>query len=176
MSLKWFNTTCFCMLSLIDNNFFSMKVSFKKRYSNKEIIYYRYFYQKTNIIPDHLIVLNNFIFFFVKNSDYFKAKYYLNSFRKELGAKIMIIRAEKILINLLFGFFPDPYIHDIIFAINKNTGAINVTMHFLSFEERGIAIGRNGEYIKAINEIFEKFIIYEKSIDSMKIKCELIEL
>ena len=88
----------------------------------------------------------------------------------------MIIRAEKILINLLFGFFPDPYIHDIIFAINKNTGAINVTMHFLSFEERGIAIGRNGEYIKAINEIFEKFIIYEKSIDSMKIKCELIEL
>ncbi len=165
------------MLSFFEDNlFFSQKVRMKKRYSNKELIYYLYFYQKTKIIPEHLIVLKNYIFFFVKNQDYFKTKLYLNSFRRNLGSKVLIIRAEKTLIRLLFGFFPDPYIHDIKSEINKYTGTINITIYFLSFEERGIAVGRNGEYIKAVNEIFEKYIKFEKEIDSIKIKCELIQL
>jgi len=112
----------------------------------------------------------------VKNQDYFKAKLHLGSFRRNLGSKVLIIRAEKTLIRLLFGFFPDLYIHDIVSRINKYTGTINVTIYFISFEERGIAIGRNGEYIKAVNNIFEKYITFEKDIDSIKIKCEFFRL
>jgi len=165
------------MLSLFEtNSFFSLNVSMKKRYSNDELIYYRYFYQKTNVYPEHIIIIRNFIFFFVKNQDYFKAKLHLGSFRRNLGSKVLIIRAEKTLIRLLFGFFPDLYIHDIVSRINKYTGTINVTIYFISFEERGIAIGRNGEYIKAVNNIFEKYITFEKDIDSIKIKCEFFRL
>ena len=165
------------MLSFFENSTFcSMNVSMKKRYTNKELIYYRYFYQKTKVYPEHVIILNNYIFFFVKNQDYFKAKLYLNSFRRNLASKVLIIRAEKKLIKLLFGFFPDLYIHDIDFAICKHSGRVNATIFFLSFEERGIAVGRNGEYIKAINKIFEKHIIFQDEVHSIKIKCELIEL
>lgn len=165
------------MLSLFEtNNFFSLKISMKKRYSNDELIYYRYFYKKTNVYPEHIIIIRNFIFFFVKNQDYFKAKLHLGSFRRNLGSKVLIVRAENILINLLFGFFPDLYIHDIVSSINKYTGTVNVIIYFISFEERGIAIGRNGEYIKAVNEIFEKYIRFEKDIDSIKIKCEFFQL
>jgi hypothetical protein len=148
----------------------------KKRYSNNELIYYRYFYNKTNVYPEHIIIIRNFIFFFVKNQDYFKVKLHLGSFRRNLGSKVLIIRAEKTLIRLLFSFFPDLYIHDIVSSINKYTGTINMTIYFISFEERGIAVGRNGEYIKAVNEIFDKYIIFEKEIDAIKIKCEFFQL
>lgn len=158
------------------NSFFTLNVSMKKRYSNDELIYYRYFYQKINVYPEHIIIIRNFIFFFVKGSDYFKAKLHLGAFRRNLGSKILIIRAEKTLIRLLFGFFPDLYIHDIVSSINKYTGIINVTIYFISFEERGIAIGRNGEYIKTVNEIFEKYITFEKDINSIKIKCKFFRL
>lgn len=165
------------MLSLFEtNSFFSLKVLMKKRYSNDEIKYYRYFYHKTNVYPEHIIIIRNFIFFFVKNQDYFKAKIHLGSFRRNFRSKVLIIRAEEILIRLLFGFFPDLYIHDIVSNINKYTGTINITIYFISFEERGIAIGRNGEYIKAVNDIFERYISFEKHIDSIKIKCEFFRL
>ncbi len=158
------------------DSLFSMRVSMKKRYMNDELKYYRYFYQKIKVKPENIIIVGNFVFFFVKGSDFFKVKAHLGSLRRNLGSKVLIIRAENTLITLLFSFFPDLYIHDIVSIMNKYTGNINITIYFISFEERGIAIGRNGEYIKAVNEIFKKYITFEKDIDSIKIKCEFFQL
>lgn len=158
------------------DSLFSLNVSMKKRYSNDELIYYRYFCQKIKVEPEHIIIVGNFVFFFVKGSDFFKVKAHLGSLRRKLGSKVLIIRAEKTLITLLFSFFPDLYIHDIVSSMNKYTGNTTITIYFLSFEDRGIAIGRKGEYIKAVNEIFNKYITFEKDIDSIKIKCEFFRL
>ena len=160
------------------DSLFSLRVSMKKRFTNDELKYYRYFYQKVNVKPENIIIVGNFVFFFVKGSDFFKVKSHLGSLRRNLGSKVLIIRAEKTLITLLFSFFPDLYIHDIVSNMNKYTGNINITIYFISFEERGIAIGRNGEYIKAVNEIFKNYITFEKNIesDSIKIKCEFFQL
>lgn len=43
-------------------------------------------------------------------------------------------------------------------------------VYFLSFEDRGIAVGRRGDYIKAINEIFKKYVIFENAEVPIKIK------
>lgn len=161
--------------SLTDEYFLYQKVKFKKKFSNKELKLMKFFYIRTKIHLDNVISLNNFIFFFVKGRDYFKAKLYRNSFRKSLERKTLIIRAERILIKLLFGFFPDPYIHDIK-LINGQSGSKTVTVYFLSFKDRGIAIGRKGDYIKTINEIFEKFVILDDVVIPIKIKCEMIYL
>ena len=61
----------------------------------------------------------------------------------------MLVREEGVLINLVFGFFPDPYIHSIRIDRNTRTGQIIIIVGFLSYEERGIAVGCNGDYIKA---------------------------
>ena len=160
------------------DSLFSLRVSMKTLFRNEELKYFSYFYQKTNVYPENIIIIRNFVFFFVKGSDFFKVNAHLGSLRRSLGNKVLIIRVEKILINLLFSFFPDLYIHDIVSRMNKYTGNINITIYFISFEERGIAIGRNGEYIKAVNEIFKKYITFEKDIDSdsIKIKCEFFQL
>lgn len=162
--------------SLTDEYFLYQKVKFKKRYSNRELIFLQYFYEKTKIYPENIIITEHFIFFFVRGRDYFKARLYRGSFRKSLERKILIIRAERILIKLLFGFFPDPYIHDLKLEINKKSGSKTVTVYFLSFKDRGIAIGRRGEYIKAINEIFEKFVLLDGEVIPIKIRCEFIYL
>lgn len=162
--------------SLTDEYFLYQKVKIKKKYSNRELIFLQFFYEKTGIYAENVIITEHFIFFFVKGRDYFKAKLYRNFFRKSLERKILIIRAERILIKLLFGFFPDPYIHDLKLEINKKSGLKTVIVYFLSFKDRGIAIGRRGEYIKTINEIFEKFVLLDGEVIPIKIKCEFIYL
>ncbi|TFG23502.1 MAG: hypothetical protein EU529_07275 [Promethearchaeota archaeon] len=163
---------------MIDNIFLSQKIRIKKKYTNKELKLYQYFHKKTKFYPEYVIILNQFIFLFVNNDIYFEAKVHLNSIRKQLEKKVVMIRAENTLIKLLFSFFPDPYIHDIKIEINEENGKKIkiITIYFLSFEERGIAIGRQGAYIKAVNEIFEKYIIYEKKDLPITLKCKLLNL
>ncbi|MFX1395290.1 MAG: hypothetical protein ACFFAH_17260, partial [Promethearchaeota archaeon] len=102
-----------------DKTFFSQIIKIKKKYSNTEFYLHQYFHKKTKVHPENIIVINQFIFFFIKNEDYFKANLFLNSIRKQLQRKILLIRAENCLVKLLFGFFPDPYIHDIKIEINE---------------------------------------------------------
>jgi transcription antitermination factor NusA-like protein len=93
--------------------------------------------------------------------------------RREIGdRKIIIIRIEKILINMLFSFFPDLNIENIKIEYDKNSSNREISIYFLLFEERGIAIGRNGDYIRAVNKIFEKFIVFENQNSPMKVKCK----
>jgi len=121
------------MIKVIDNIFLSQKIRIKKKYNNKELKLYQYFYKKTKFFPEYIVVLNQFIFIFVNNAIYFEAKLYLNSIRKQLEKKVVMIRAENTLIKLLFSFFPDPYIHDIKIEINEENGKKikTITIYFL---------------------------------------------
>jgi transcription antitermination factor NusA-like protein len=93
--------------------------------------------------------------------------------RRELGKrKIVIIRTEKTLINILFSFFPDLNIENIKIEFDNKSSKREISIYFLFFEERGIAIGRNGDYIKTVNEIFEKYIIFENQNTPLKVKCK----
>ncbi|MFX0021695.1 MAG: hypothetical protein ACFE9S_05175 [Candidatus Hermodarchaeota archaeon] len=149
-------------------------VSFKKKYSNFELKLREYFFEKTQgIYPVFVVVIRQYIFFFVKKQDYFSSKIYLDSMRREIGnRKIIIVRIEKTLINMLFSFFPDLNIENIKIEFDNHSSNREISVYFLFLEERGIAIGRNGDYIKAVNEIFEKFIMFENQNAPLKVKCK----
>lgn len=148
--------------------------SFVKKYSNYELKLREYFFEKTKgIYPEFIVVIKQFIFFFVKKEDYFNSKVYLDSMRKELSnKKIVIIRIEKVLINILFSFFPDLNIDTLKIEYNKHSGKREISVYFLSFKERGIAIGRNGEYIRAVNDIFKKHVIFGDRSSPVQLKCK----
>lgn len=160
--------------TIADDLIFYQLLSFKKKYSNFELKLREYFYEKTQgIYPEFLLVVRQFIFFFVKKHNYFSTKVYLDSMRREIGSrKIIIIRIEKTLINLLFSFFPDLNIENVKIEFDKKSGKREISIYFLFFEERGIAIGRNGEYIRAVNEIFDRYVVFENKYNPLKVKCK----
>ncbi|MFX1328062.1 MAG: hypothetical protein ACFE91_07965 [Promethearchaeota archaeon] len=149
-------------------------LSFVEKYSNFELKLHNYFYQKTDgIFPEFIVVINEYIFFFVKNENFFRSNMYLNSMRRELiNKKVLIIRFEKILINLLFSLFPDLNIKNIKVEMNDTSGIRVLSIYFLFYKERGLAIGRNGDYIKVINEIFKKYVVFENRNTPLEVKCK----
>ncbi|MHA1914215.1 MAG: hypothetical protein ACW986_09885 [Promethearchaeota archaeon] len=158
------------------NLVFYQHISFTKKYSNYELKLGKYFLTRTKgILPDFIIVINQFIFFFVKSADYSEAISYLEGIRREIKSrKILIIRTAKVLINLLFGLFPDLYIHDIVLETGQYPGDREISIYFLTFKERGIAIGRRGEYIKSANELLKKYVIFENKGNPLEITCKYI--
>jgi len=164
--------------SLEEDSFLSQKVRIKKKFFNEEINLYHFFHHITKIYPVNIIVCDEFIFFFVKNEDYFNIKRFLIKIRAKLkNKKILFIRSETTLIKLLFSFFPDTYIHDIAIHIVESTAEILITIYFLLYEDRGIAVGRGGKYIKVINQIFEDYVVLEKFYKNpIKISCDTIHL
>ena len=163
------------MLTTIDEKrFLNQKIKMKKKYTNKEIKLYHFFKHKTNLYPENVLIRKGFVLFFVKTTEYFKSKKFLKSMRNELKDKVIIIRAEKTLIKLILGFFPDTYVHEI--TLDKDsTGKIIVNLYFIFYKDRGIAIGRRGEYIKLVNEIFKNEIELEYDVD-IEIRCQFFEL
>lgn len=160
--------------TIADDLIFYQVLSFKKIYSNFELKLREYFYEKTEgIYPVFVIVIRQFIFFFVKNQDYFSSYSYIDSMRRELGSrKVIIIRIEKTLINMLFNFFPDLNIENVKVEFNNQSRKREISIYFLFFNERGIAIGRDGEYIRAVNEIFDNYVVFENKNTPLKVKCK----
>ncbi|MFW9826233.1 MAG: hypothetical protein ACFFEY_01270 [Candidatus Thorarchaeota archaeon] len=148
--------------------------SFVKKYSNYELKLREYFFEKTKgIYPEFIVVIRQFIFFFVKKEDYFGSKVYLDSIRREFSnKKIIIIRNEKVLINMLFSFFPDLNIDTIKIEYDNQSAKREISIYFLFFKDRGIAIGRNGDYIRAVNDIFKKYVIFGDRNSTVKLKCK----
>lgn len=163
--------------TIVDDLILYQLLSFVKKYSNFELKLYNYFYQKTDgIFPEFILVINKYVLFFVKNENFFTSCKYLNSMRRELKKKkILIIRAEKILINLVFSLFPDLNIKNIKVEMDNNSGIRVLSIYFLFYEERGLAIGHNGDYIKVINEIFKKYIVFENRNTPLEVKCKFKE-
>lgn len=164
--------------SFIDNLLFYQKLTIKKKFSNEELKLFHFFYDITKVFPQNIIIVNEFVIFFLKNEDYFSAKIKLPYLRKKFQLrKIVIVREEDVLVNLVYGFFPDPYIHTVIIEKNIHTGKTDVMVGFLSYEERGIAVGSNGDYIKAVNEIFERHVIFVNNKNfRVRIKCEVVKI
>jgi len=93
--------------------------------------------------------------------------------RREIrNRKILIIRTENVLINLLFSLFPDLYIHNISLKRNDSSGKREISVYFLTYKERGIAIGRGAEYIKCVNKLFKRYIRFENKSTPIEIKCK----
>lgn len=163
--------------TILDDLYFYQMLSFVKKYSNFELKLRKYFYTKTKgIFPEFIVVIDKYIFFFVKKESYFFSKYYLDSMRREFKTKkVLIIRVENVFINLLFSFFPDLYIHDIRIEKDESSGIREVSLYFLTYKERGIAIGRKGEYIKSLNELCQKFLVLENKITPLEIKCKIVD-
>ena len=81
--------------SLEEDSFLSQKVRIKKKFYNKEINLYHFFHQITKTYPENIIVSNEFIFFLVKNEDFFNVKRFLTKLRAILkDKKILVIRSE----------------------------------------------------------------------------------
>jgi len=88
----------------------------------------------------------------------------------------MIIRFDNILINLIFNLFPDLCIDDIQIEINKKQGIYEVSICFLKdLNIYHIAVGERGCYIKAVNELMYKHIIFNNSYTPLTIKCRATE-
>ena len=162
--------------SLEVKSFLMQNLIIKKKFSNHEMNLYHFFFKITGIYPDNIIFLPPYVFFFVKSEYYFRAKRFLKSLRTQLSnKKVMIINSESSLIRLLFNLFPDTYIHDIILEVNnKNTRIIKIIFYF--YEDRGIAVGKKGNYIKIINKLFEKFINLEKNDKPLQVKCDIVDI
>jgi len=156
----------------------NQRLHIKKKYTNQELLLHHYFFQCCKVYPKNIILISNFVFFFVHSRDYFNAKISLPLMRRQLKVKkLLIIREEKILSRLLYNFFPDPYVHDIQVHRNVYSGKKEIIVGFLSFVERGIAIGCRGEYIKAVNKLFEKNVGFgENKGFPVNIKCEVVKL
>ncbi|MHA1687846.1 MAG: hypothetical protein ACTSUN_00665 [Promethearchaeota archaeon] len=157
--------------TLSEDLFFIQNISIKKQYTNRELKFHHYFHSITKLYPVNIIIIDPFLFFFVNKQDYFKAKLFLNALRKKFNKKVLIVRNETTLMNLLHELFPDTYIHDLRFD-NENT----ISVCFLTWEERGIACGTNGDYIKTVNQLFKHHIHFEKPVGELIIKCELVDL
>ncbi len=161
-------------LGTCEDSFFSKRIRMRKRFSNDEIKLFQYFYDKTKVFPDNIIILNRFIFFFVNARDYFSTLEYIPDLRRDLPKyKALIIRSERRLLELCLGFFPDIYIHDIKITVKDKANKILFSLFMLNFNDRGIAIGREGHYIKTVNEVFEKYIEIEDFSCSIEIEIVL---
>jgi len=151
------------------------------KYTNYELVLHNYFYNKTQIDPLYIILIKidqiDFIFFFIRQDKYFQAKTFLNSIRNNLcNKKVMVIRFDNILINLIFNLFPDLCIEDIEIETNKVKGKYEIYISFLrGLNIYHIAVGYHGCYIKAVNELMEKYVTFNNSYIPLTIKCRVTD-
>jgi hypothetical protein len=151
----------------------------KRKFSNENLKLFQFFHKITKIYPYNVIIERGIVFFFIYNEKYFEAKSQLPYIRKIFDEKkVVIIREEEVMVKLLFALFPDCFIFDLKIEINLETRKREIIVGVLSFIERGIAIGCNGDYIKAVNNIFKNYVIYEKNSTNfpINIKCEVVNL
>ncbi|TXT59007.1 MAG: hypothetical protein BAJALOKI2v1_270035 [Promethearchaeota archaeon] len=149
-------------------------VRISKKISNEEFKLMIYFFQKTKIVPVNVILLKEyspFIFFFVNKKDFNPAKQHINRLRRDLPNKVLIIRVERTLKDLIYSFFPDLTISDL--KINGYDGdVLNIQLFFKSFKERGIAIGRNGDYIKTVNLLLNDYVSISNCTETINVECK----
>ena len=165
------------LFTILDDLIFYQIIRFRKKFSNEEILMFKYFYKKTRVYPENIIIIRNFVFIFVKNENYFKASKNLKHIRRQLlNKKVLIVRAENTLINLLISLFPDLYLHEIAIEMNVFTGKRQILVGVVSYEDRAIAIGCNGDYIKTVNYLLENYVIFENNHTPLTIRCEVTPL
>jgi hypothetical protein len=166
-----------------ENTFFRQIIEIKNKLTNNELKLFQFFYEQTDINLVNLIVDKNYIFCFVSQEDYFLAKRSIAKLRYKISKykkKILIIRAEKTLIRLIFTLFQDTYIHDVRLILN-NSNKIIILLEFLNEQDKIIAVGNKGSYIKTVNTLIDSYLSYHicskisKKIP-IEIKCGITKL
>jgi len=163
--------------SKVNHLFFSQTINIKKQFFNTELKLVKFFYEITNVFPVCVIRIKEFIFFFVKSGDHFAAKLYSRKLRYLMkNKKILIIHEEPTLIRLIFSFFEDTYIHNVM-LIESPTGDI-IDVLFLFNKDRAIAVGIDGSYIKAVNYIFRNYVTFNYPLNKiesypLELRCNL---
>jgi len=159
--------------TILDFLIYYQKIRIVRKFSNFELKLYRYFFYKTGKTSCP-ITINGFVFFFVSNEDYYDAKEKINLLRLNLIKKAALIRMENTLLNLIWALFPDIYINDIDIKFNNISKKREILLNFLTSEERKIAVGRNGAYIKAVNDLFENYIHFQTKKYPINLRCEIV--
>ena len=86
--------------SFVDDLLFYQKLSVRKKFSNKELLLFHFFYDSTKIFPRNVIIVKDIVFFFLDNGRYFEAKAKLPYLRKKFqNRRIVFVREESVLIN-----------------------------------------------------------------------------
>jgi len=166
--------------SLAENFFFSQVIHIRKKFLNIELKFTQLFFEKTNIFPVSVILIDKFVFFFVKSEDCLMAKSHLKKLRHILkNRKILVIRAETTLIKLIFSFFDDIYIHNIQKNENPRRNIIDVL--FLSNKDRAVAVGKKGKYIKTVNYLFKNYISFKNPVNKsgsipLELRCSITSI
>lgn len=155
---------------MFEDLLYTLELTIKQKITNLELKYFQFFLEMTDVHPKHVIIIEKYLFYFVAPRDHFKASKKIGKLRRTIkNYKVIIIRQERTIIKLLFGVFPDLYVHDVKPDFNNITGEVRMQVYFTSFEERKIAVGSKGDYIKAVNELFQRHII------PIKVSCELVD-
>ena len=165
------------LYTILEDLVFYQALSFIRKYSNFELKLYDFFFKKTNIHPKCVIVINQFAFFIV-NKDlitYNEVKKHLYYLRRNLCKKVAIIKEQSTLILLLYSLFPDLFIYNIKIEATNFSNERLISIKFLSYQDRAIAVGRNGEYIKAVNQLLKKHIIFQTNKAQIKIICKVAD-
>lgn len=86
-----------------------------KKYTNYELKLNEFFFKETIIYPKCVIIINQFVFFVIQDDliTYYKVKKHLFSLRTNLRKKIIIVREQSTLIDLVHNLFPDIFIYNI---------------------------------------------------------------
>jgi hypothetical protein len=169
----------------LDNDliFFNNLIIIKKPILNDELKFLKFFYENTKILPINILIRHNFIFIFVNNEDYFNAKILFRKLRYKLNLppkKFLIMRAESTFLRLIFTFFQDTYIHDVIFESQLKDKVKIIRILFFLNVDRLIAVGNNGNYIKTINFIINNYLYIKihnwlTKIGPVEIICDLVK-
>ncbi len=163
--------------SLVETFFFSQVIHIRKKFLNTELKFTQLFFEKTNIFPVSVILIDKFVFFFVKPEDYLTAKSYIKKLRYILiNRKVLVIGAETTLIKLIFSFFDDIYIHNV--QKNENPRRNIIDILFLSYKDRAVAVGKKGKYIKTVNYLFKNYISFKNPVNKsrsipLELRCSL---
>ncbi len=150
------------------------KVEIKRKFTNKEITLSKKFASYAKVQPDNIIFIEPYIFFFLEPDKYYKTKYFIQTLKKELGKKIRLVKFRNkrdTLLDLITSLFPEIFINDYGYYFDSNNQMDVIVVETLTLQERGIAIGRNGEYIKAINALLTNHALYDYRTKYVQIRC-----
>ncbi|MHA1764385.1 MAG: hypothetical protein ACTSYC_11625, partial [Promethearchaeota archaeon] len=143
--------------------YLGQKVEIKRRFTNNEIKLREKFFYLTKIQPDNIISINSYMFFFLEPENYYKAKRFIRTLKREFGKNIRLIRfmnKEDILLILITSLFSEIFINDYGYYFDAKKQMDTIVIETLTLQDRGFAIGKNGEYIKAVNFLLSNHVLY----------------
>jgi len=148
----------------------------KRTFTNEELKIGEMFNKITKTNLEAIIPVSPYLFFFLTPDEYYKAKRFIRKLRAQFQKKVRLIKfsnKKDTLLNLITALFSELYIHDYSCYYDSIKGMDIIIIKFLTYEERGLAIGKNGNYIKTINFLLSRYVKYEDRSKEVRVRCVL---